>query len=1303
MGRIIAKRLRGMNWMAKVSLILIFTVIFCIIALSGFGTQQTEAATLYSRVTGTWATVGTWSAASCGGVSSGTVPAAGDTVTICTGNTVTLGAIPANVLNQTIQTGATLAGAGFLQTLTGNYTNNGTHSGTGGATLSGAAMTIDGTGSITNTGTFTISGTKTIASTANLTFAGIVTCSAAVTNNGIVTITNTGAGSLAGASSWTQGANSTLNYAGSTITITTFTPTGAGNTVKYSAAGVQTVMDVAYVNLTTSGSGTKTWTLTAARVVGGIITVGSGTNLTTAGNFTLGVTGATNVTGTLTLGGTSGKTFTGDVTLNAGSVWNETGISTYAIAGNFTNNATTFTASTGVHTFSGATKTLSGSTAIVIPSAAFTGTYTNNGTLTVGTALSGAGGLTQGTNDVLNIGGTSTITTLTATASGNTVNYNGAVQTVKGTTYVNLTLSGTGAKTTATVTVTGILSMEGTAAVTASAVPTYGAAATLQYNKTAAFTSGVEWPAAFAGTGGVIIKNAAGVITIGTAAKVLSAGGVTIDTGATLDASASNYNLTVGGNWSNSGTFTARSATVLFNGTGNQSISGSNTWYNLSITTAATARTVKFASGATQTIAAGGSLNLQGFSATQLLTLAPTVNGSAWLLNKNAAITPTISNVSVSFSNAGSGGLIDASTGANNSNAGNNTNWKFTATIVSCVGCHGYKATFGDGTARNTPDGQFQGSHNEHVVTYSKTCSVCHTVPAGETSAYFNHRNGTVQIAATLDSSGTNAGTYSRPSFPQANSFAPGTCSNTYCHSNGTSATVPAGSIPNNTTTTWGGTTACNGCHAVGGAADGRPFYAGGSPKANAHQAATHLSKTCDICHNSVTYSAGVYTPNTTLHVNVAYNINSGMTYTPGTAALGGTCATPGSSCHGSVNWGGTVDCISCHVNAQDDGIAPTRRAITAEFGMAWSHKRTASTSATYPTAAGVAKKYDCCVCHMEGTAATGAVNPTYHKNNAVDLRDPDLGTAITGFASFTRNTASATLEAWVTNVQSQLCLKCHDVNGANSALARVPGGTAARPFGTAPTHTPGTNVLDVDAHFAIGNATFHPIKGAQNNSYANSTTMVAPWGVVKTPGTLQTNGLLISCWDCHPALNTAHGGTLTLRAVYPAYAASATSTTTVNNSTGTLCSLCHQDAVYTTGASAGNSAFGDTAQGAQIHGNSGRMPWTCNHCHGSSWADPGRPTRAQDAHGFNSFTAGGSAAGGATWLNGTKPYAFQRNDKAKGTGTDGRWENWRPRKDGATTNATWGCAWTVASGGGACGRSDHTTAYMSYLPGGVF
>ena len=73
---------------------------------------------------------------------------------------------------------------------------------------------------------------------------------------------------------------------------------------------------------------------------------------------------------------------------------------------------------------------------------------TNNGSLSIGNLLSGAGTFINGSSAALNIGGDATITTLTATAEGNTIDYKGtAAQLIKGTTYYNLAVSGSGIKT----------------------------------------------------------------------------------------------------------------------------------------------------------------------------------------------------------------------------------------------------------------------------------------------------------------------------------------------------------------------------------------------------------------------------------------------------------------------------------------------------------------------------------------------------------------------------------------------------------------------------------------------------------------------------------------------------------------------------------------------------------------------------------------------------------------------------------------------------------------------------------------
>ncbi|MEM0575236.1 T9SS sorting signal type C domain-containing protein [Flavobacterium polysaccharolyticum] len=191
------------------------------------------------------------------------------------------------------------------------------------------------------------------------------------------------------------------------------------------------------------------------------LTIASSSSLVIAGfNFT--VSGTTSISGTLTHSNAAGtKRFDGLVTINLGGTWTNTIDEAINFRGGLTNNGT-FTSGIGIYTFTNNNQALNGN--ITIPSLDTSVTLTNNGILTVSTALSGTGTLTNAGTGTLNIGGTSGINTLTATAAGNTVNYNGSAQTVRATTYSNLTLSGSGAKAvTANITVNNNLTVSGTA------------------------------------------------------------------------------------------------------------------------------------------------------------------------------------------------------------------------------------------------------------------------------------------------------------------------------------------------------------------------------------------------------------------------------------------------------------------------------------------------------------------------------------------------------------------------------------------------------------------------------------------------------------------------------------------------------------------------------------------------------------------------------------------------------------------------------------------------------------------------
>lgn len=286
----------------------------------------------------------------------------------------------------------------------------------------------------------------------------------------------------------------------------------SGTTIEYASNVAQTVsVTPTYQNLTFSGTGTKTPTASSTLTVGG--------NFTSTANFV-------HNSGTLLLNGTGAQSIiSGGSSFNNLTITNTGGTCTAAtngitIAGTLTSNAST-TLDMGTNTLSVATVTHSGT---------------------------------------LKTQNTSSTPISTGKTWGGTVEYNGTAQTVSTGTYNNLTLSGSGVKTISSTTVNGAFTMNGTS--TVSAAPTYGSAATLIYNKGAAFEAGVEWITPFTSSGGISITGA-GTITV-PSSKVLDGAAaipLSIGSGASLDVAAT-YSLTVDGDITNAGALTLKCGTT---------------------------------------------------------------------------------------------------------------------------------------------------------------------------------------------------------------------------------------------------------------------------------------------------------------------------------------------------------------------------------------------------------------------------------------------------------------------------------------------------------------------------------------------------------------------------------------------------------------------------------------------------------------------------------------------------------------------------------------------------------------------
>lgn len=296
------------------------------------------------------------------------------------------------------------------------------------------------------------------------------------------------------------------------------------------------------------------------------MTVGNGSTLTVNSTFTLTVTAAitfpniaaTNVTGTIggagsitaaslgvgnnTGAGSSNGTFTHNLTST---------ISSLTLSGNLTITSTIGTNSgrigNGVFTLSSGTVTVNGSVTTVNADAV------NTSTLTLAAGAQ-TGSLVLGGATPFAISGTGT-STITLNGTSATVNYNRAgIQTVRGTTYTNLTLAGSGDKTISTsTTVNGTLSMRGTAAAITNAVA-FGASGILEYRGGAAQTStSIEFPSS-SGPATLKINNASGVtlhaartvttLTIGdaTSNSVFSDGGFQVTSSGTLNLTSGTFN-----------------------------------------------------------------------------------------------------------------------------------------------------------------------------------------------------------------------------------------------------------------------------------------------------------------------------------------------------------------------------------------------------------------------------------------------------------------------------------------------------------------------------------------------------------------------------------------------------------------------------------------------------------------------------------------------------------------------------------------------------------------------------------------
>lgn len=474
-----------------------------------------------------------------------------------------------------------------------------------------------------------------------------------------------------------------LNVAAGTLEVAANNITVSGSTTLTGILNDNNVTGTNSLQSVVMTGGTITSNPTSAFSIGGNLDLTGGSGTLGQGDITVTGTTVISAARTLTLSSVTGaKVFTGDITVNG--TWSaSTALTNITINGNLTVNAgATFTSNTGVYSFGGTGSIIGGTVAaLTITNITATGTITNQaiglttstltvtspGTFTNTTVLNaavdilGTGSFTQAANSTLNITSTNgvSVTTFSASASGNTVNYNAnAAQPVKAVNYYNLTSS-----VGATKTLQGNVAIGGNLVIsagtldlgtTSTAITVTGTAVitgALVFNATTTKTVTINGNLSGAGSinmsGGNLLHvlNLAGatnaITTLTTAAGFASSVNYTLAGDQTIFASANYMNLGVSG----SGIKSIQAATTAASGVsvaGTATLSlNSTTLTSISNITISTGATLNVNANATLQMGAASSINNSGIfkavgTAGNIATVTRTGAGS-YTINQAAA------------------------------------------------------------------------------------------------------------------------------------------------------------------------------------------------------------------------------------------------------------------------------------------------------------------------------------------------------------------------------------------------------------------------------------------------------------------------------------------------------------------------------------------------------------------------------------------------------------------------------------------------------------------------------------------
>lgn len=522
--------------------------------------------------------------------------------------------------------------------------------------------------------------------------------------------------------------------------------------------------------------------------------------------------------------------------------------------------------------------------------------------------------------------------------------------------------------------------------------------------------------------------------------------------------------------------------------------------------------------------------------------------------------------------------------------------------VVGCDFCHTMPP--GDTSAAPTRDpatGFFAGNHLTHATSVQASCEKCHGATSG-----VNHRDGSIQLVANINTSPA-TGTYGRgTSFPQSPTPTPDSCANVNCHFETATPNWGVAALGAATTTT------CATCHPA-------------LPTTKAHT--KHIEHygndltACVKCHPDHTAAVPYYAHATEVGRAIAV---SGISYTgsndqylPSQVAtrVVGSCASV--ACH-SPGQGETGGALIAGDYATPGWGTPASGAC----GTCHNATKATLTTGSHTLHFNASGAGNCADCHAgvvgDGTSYASAA----HVNNLLDVGHGYTKGGTLGNGYGTCSTAQChgpSSPTWGANTTNKDCTKCHGVPtlpGSYTVVQAAPGYNQAGKNTAGNTGT-FTNSVSNDSKVGAHDSHLRGLKGYTTNLVVCTDCHALPANAVHADGATNfswsdrasnTGSLSPQYLTGTCSANYCHGGTLQDGSdTSPSWTDSSYLTAYAKNATN--CGRCH-GAPPTAGtladthngvtiASSCATCHNHEGQGAEHLDGTLQAAGTCDSCHG--------------------------------------------------------------------------------------------------------